>query len=149
MQLIKMSRIEEALSSLKENFNCAQSIFGTYATHYGLDRDMALKISAGFGGGMALSGGTCGAVTGAFMVIGLKYGMGLNKDREAKKKTYQVIKEFSNLFQEKIGSLACKDIIGCDLSTPEGLDYFKQNKLLGNKCFECVKNAAEILEEIL
>ena len=58
-----MSRIEEAVSSLKENFNCAQSIFGTYATHYGLDRDKALKISSGFGGGMTLSGGTCGAVT--------------------------------------------------------------------------------------
>ena len=144
-----MSKIEEALSSLKENFNCAQSIFGTYATHHGLDRDRALKISSGFGGGMALSGGTCGAVTGALMVIGLKNGMGSNKDTEAKKKTYQVIKEFTNLFQEKIGSVVCMNILGCDISTPEGLDYFKQNEMLGKKCFQCVKNAAEILEEIL
>jgi len=144
-----MSRIEEAISSLKENFNCAQSIFGPYATHYGLDRDKALKISSGFGGGMTLSGGTCGAVTGAFMVIGLKNGMGSSKDKEAKKKTYQVIKEFSNLFQEKIGSVACTNILGCDLSTPEGVDYFKQNESLVKKCFQCVKTAAEILEEIL
>ena len=144
-----MSRIEEAVSSLKENFNCAQSIFGTYATHYGLDREKALKISSGFGGGMTLSGGTCGGVTGAFMVIGLKNGMGSSKDTEAKQKTYQVIKEFSNLFQEKIGSVACTNILGCDLSTPEGVDYFKQNESLVKKCFQCVKTAAEILEEIL
>ena len=142
-----MSRIEEALSSLKENFNCAQSIFGTYATHHGLDRDKALKISSGFGGGMALSGGTCGAVTGALMVIGLKNGMGSNKDTEATKKTYQIINEFSNQFQEKNGSMICKEILGCDINTPEGMDYFEQNELFGKKCLQCVKNAAEILEE--
>ena len=105
-----MSRIEEALSRFREDFNCAQSIFGTYAPHYGLDQDKALKISTGFGGGMARSGRTCGAVTGAYMVIGLKNGMGLSKVKEAKEKTYQVISEFSDQFQEKNGSLICKEI---------------------------------------
>jgi len=144
-----MSRIEEALSSFKEDFNCAQSIFGTYATHYGLDRDKALKISTGFGGGMARCGKTCGAVTGAFMVIGLKNGMGISKDIEAKEKTYQIILEFSNKFQENNGSLICKELLGCDLNTPEGKDYFNQNELFEKKCLHCVKNAAEILEEML
>jgi len=144
-----MSRIEEALSSFKEDFNCAQSIFSTYAPHYGLDRDKALKISTGFGGGMARCGKTCGAVTGAFMVIGLKNGMGISKDIEAKEKTYQIILEFSNKFQENNGSLICKELLGCDLNTPEGKDYFNQNELFEKKCLHCVKNAAEILEEML
>lgn len=144
-----MSRIEDALSSFKEDFNCAQSIFGTYATHYGLDREEALRISTGFGGGMAGNGRTCGAVTGAFMVIGLKNGMGVSKDKEAKEKTYQVIHEFSNKFQENNGSLICKELLGCDINTPEGMDYFNQNKLSEKKCLQCVKNAAEILEEML
>ena len=144
-----MSRIELALSSFKEDFNCAQSIFGTYATHYGLDREEALKISTGFGGGMARCGKTCGAVTGAFMVIGLKNGMGISKDIEAKEKTYQIILEFSNKFQENNGSLICKELLGCDLNTPEGKDYFNQNELFEKKCLHCVKNAAEILEEML
>jgi len=144
-----MSRIEEALSSFKEDFNCAQSIFGTYATHYGLDRDKALKLSTGFGGGMARCGRTCGAVTGAFMVIGLKNGMGLDKNKEAKESTYQVINEFSNQFQKNNGSLICKEILGCDISTPEGMEYFNQNELFVKKCLQCVKNAAEILEEML
>jgi len=144
-----MSRIEEALSSFKEDFSCAQSIFSTYAPHYGLDRDKALKISTGFGGGMARCGKTCGAVTGAFMVIGLKNGMGISKDIEAKEKTYQIILEFSNKFQENNGSLICKELLGCDLNTPEGKDYFNQNELFEKKCLHCVKNAAEILEEML
>ncbi len=144
-----MSRIEEALSSFKEDFSCAQSIFSTYAPHYGLDRDKALKISTGFGGGMARCGKTCGAVTGAFMVIGLKNGMGISKDIEAKEKTYQIILEFSNKFQENNGSLICKELLGCDLNTPEGKDYFNQNELFEKICLHCVKNAAEILEEML
>ncbi len=144
-----MSRIEEALSIFKEDFNCAQSIFGTYASRYGLDRDIALNISTGFGGGMARSGRTCSAVTGAFMVIGLKNGMGLSKDTEAKRKTYQLINKFSKKFQENNSSLICKELLGCDINTPEGMDYFNQNELFEKKCLKCVKNAAEILEEML
>ena len=143
-----MSRIEEAISRFKEDFSCAQSIFSTYAPHYGLDEDKALKISTGFGGGMARSGRTCGAVTGAYMVIGLKYGMGVSKDAEAKEKTYQIISDFSEKFQKNHGSLLCREITGCNINTHEGMEYFDQNNLL-EKCFNCVKNAAEILEEML
>jgi C_GCAxxG_C_C family probable redox protein len=144
-----MSRIEEALSNFRDNFNCAQSVFGAFAPHYGLDRDKAMKISSGFGGGMGRSGRTCGAVTGVYMVIGLKNGMGISKDTEAKDNTYKIISKFSNLFQEKNDSMMCKEILGCDITTPEGIAYFTQNELLEKKCFQCVKSASEILEEIL
>ena len=144
-----MSRIEEALSNFGNDFNCAQSVFGAFAPHYGLDLDKALKISSGFGGGMGRSGRTCGAVTGAYMVIGLKNGMGISKDKEAKDKTYQIINEFSNHFQKKNGSMMCKEILGCDITTLEGRAFFDQNELLEKKCFQCVKSAVEILEEIL
>ena len=83
-----MSRIENAISAFRGDFNCSQSILSTYCTQYGLDRDIALKLATGFGGGMGRLGRTCGAVSGAFMVIGLKYGMGLNNDTEAKEKTW-------------------------------------------------------------
>ncbi|GAH35520.1 unnamed protein product [marine sediment metagenome] len=94
-----MSRIEKAISSFKGDFNCAQSILSTYGIQYGLNRDTALKLATGFGGGMARFGRTCGAVSAAFMVIGLKYGMGINGDTEVKEKTYQLIREFSDQFQ--------------------------------------------------
>jgi C_GCAxxG_C_C family probable redox protein len=144
-----MSRIEEALSNFRENYNCSQSIFGTYAPYYGLDRDIALKIATGFGGGMGRSQRTCGAVTGAYMVIGLKYGMGKKYDAEAKDKTYQMVNAFSKQFQEKNDSMICKEIIGCDINTQEGIEFFDQNELLEKKCFQCVRSAAEILEDIL
>lgn len=98
---------------------------------------------------MARFGRTCGAVTGAYMVIGLKYGIGIDENVEAKGKTYQVIREFTEGFQENNGSVICKELLGCDINTPEGKVNFDQNELFEKKCFQYVKNAAEILELLL
>ncbi|MFX1500878.1 MAG: C-GCAxxG-C-C family protein [Promethearchaeota archaeon] len=144
-----MSRIEKAISNFEGKYNCAQSVLSTFSTDYNLNIDTALKIATGFGGGMARFGRTCGAVSGSYMVIGLRYGMGLNKDVEKKEKTYEVIREFSKRFQKLHGSEFCKELIGCDLSTSEGREYFYQNGLFEKKCFHYVKNAVEILEELL
>ncbi|MFX0028903.1 MAG: C-GCAxxG-C-C family protein [Candidatus Hermodarchaeota archaeon] len=144
-----MSKIEEAISRFRDIYNCAQSILGTYCTQYGLDENTALKLATGFGGGMARFGRTCGAVSGAYMVIGLKHGMGKNMNPELKDETYQVIREFSSRFQEIHGSVICKELLGCDLTSPEGRQYYGENDLFENKCIQYVKNAAEILEEIL
>jgi C_GCAxxG_C_C family probable redox protein len=69
-----MSEIENAVSMFEEGFVCSQALLATYGAHFGLDREIALKAAAAFGGGMARMGETCGAVTGAFMLIGLKHG---------------------------------------------------------------------------
>ncbi|MFX0006421.1 MAG: C-GCAxxG-C-C family protein [Promethearchaeota archaeon] len=143
-----MSKVKNALSRFKEDFNCAQSVLSTFSTKYGLDQNIALKIATGFGGGMGRLGNTCGAVTGAFMAIGLKHGMGVNKNVNAKENTYQIIRNFSNKFQEINGSLMCKELLGCDINTPEGKEYFSQNELFERKCLQYVKNAVEILEEL-
>ncbi|MFW9942206.1 MAG: C-GCAxxG-C-C family protein [Candidatus Thorarchaeota archaeon] len=144
-----MSRIEEAVASFRGNFNCAQSILGTYGIEYGINRDTALKLATGFGGGMARFGRTCGAVSAAFMVIGLKYGMGIKGNTELKEKTYQLIREFSDRFQEINGSVICKELLECDINTPEGKNFYSQNNLFDKKCLQFVNNVAEILEEIL
>ncbi len=144
-----MSRIEKAVSSFKGDFNCAQSILSIYGIQYGLNRDTALKLATGFGGGMARFGRTCGAVSAAFMIIGLKYGMGINGDAEVKEKTYQLIREFSDQFQGINGAVICKELLGCDINTPEGKNYYSQNELFEKKCLQYVKNVAEILEEML
>lgn len=144
-----MSGIEKAISSFRGDFNCSQSVFSSYATEYGLDRDTALRLATGFGGGMGRMQNTCGAVSGAFLVIGLKYGTGENGNTEARDKTYQLIREFSNRFQEIHGSIICKELLGCDINTPKGKDYYDQNEFFEKKCFQYVKDAATLLEDIL
>ncbi|MFX1411560.1 MAG: C-GCAxxG-C-C family protein, partial [Promethearchaeota archaeon] len=131
-----MSGIEKAIFSFRGDFNCAQSILSSYSNQYGLDRDTALRLATGFGGGMGRMQNTCGAVSGAFMVIGLRYGRGINNDNEAREKTYQVIREFSNRFQEIHGSIICKELLGCDINTPEGKDFYDRNNFFEKKCFQ-------------
>ncbi len=144
-----MSNIEKAISSFRGNFNCAQSVFSSYATQNGIDRETALKLATGFGGGMGRMQNTCGAVSGAFMVIGLRYGMGESGDTEARDKTYEVVREFTNRFQKIHGSINCKELLGCEISTLEGREYYDQNDFFEKKCLEYVKDSAKILEDIL
>ena len=69
-----MSRVERAVRRFAEGFNCSQAILSAYAEHFGLEEETAMKVAAGFGGGMGRLGRTCGAVTGAFMETRLTRG---------------------------------------------------------------------------
>ena len=144
-----MNELEKVVNSFRGDFNCAQSVFGSYCTKYGLERDTALRIATGFGGGMGRSQRTCGAITGSYMVLGLKYGMDLKGDKDARDKTYDFINQFSNRFNQEFGSLICKELLDCDINTPEGKLFYEENNFFETKCFQYVKKAAEILEELL
>ncbi|MFX1328225.1 MAG: C-GCAxxG-C-C family protein [Promethearchaeota archaeon] len=144
-----MSNIEKAVSCFLEGFTCAQAILSTYGTQYGINRKAALRLGTGFGGGIARFGKTCGAVTGAFMVIGLKYGRETIEDLEAKEKTYKFIREFVNQFQSINGSIICRELLGCDINTPEGREYAEKNDLFIMLCPKFVKSSSEILENLL
>lgn len=92
---------------------------------------------------------TCGAVTGAFMVIGLKYGNADAHDKQAKEETYGLVREFARRFEERNGSIMCRDLLGCDISKPEGLNAAKENGVFTSVCPDMLRDATEILEEML
>lgn len=140
-----MTKTEEAVACFKQGMSCSQAILSTYGQELGIDKKTALMISAPFGGGMARMGETCGAVTGAFMVLGLKYATG----KDAKEKLYALINEFAKRFAAQNCSIRCKELLGYDMSTPEGMKAIKENKLFETICPKLVQDAAEILEEIL
>jgi C_GCAxxG_C_C family probable redox protein len=144
---------KKAVETLKKGYNCAQSVLFAYAADLGLDPVVALKISSGFGGGMGRIQSVCGAVTGAFMAIGYRYGgyrLGMTKegDSAAKENTYSLVKRFADEFRQVHGSILCSDILGCDLNTPEGQKHYKNNNL-ADKCARCVGDAAELLTKYL
>lgn len=131
-------------ASVFENHNCAQTIFSIFAPELGIDRDTAFRISSGFGSGMN-NGDTCGAVTGSYMVIGLKSGHA-SSSPEDKERTRGLIRKFNDLFLKEHGSLKCRELLGYDISDPE-------QKLLANeacvfrRCPFFLKTAVQILEE--
>jgi C_GCAxxG_C_C family probable redox protein len=142
-----VNQIETAVNRFAEGFNCSQAVFSSYAGQVGLDEGTALKIAAGFGGGMGRIGGTCGAVTGAFMVLGLRHG-GSSPDPQTKELVYAKVRECADRFKARNGSLLCKDLLGCDISTSEGREAAKEKNLFTTICPKVVRDAAEILEEM-
>ena len=98
---------------------------------------------------MGRMGETCGAVTGAFMLIGLKYGNIKAKDKKARRKTYELVKEFVSKFESLHGSIKCKDLLGHDISSQEGWNAAKKKKVFKTVCPKYVKDAARIIEQII
>jgi C_GCAxxG_C_C family probable redox protein len=144
-----MNRSDAAAEDFKKGFNCSQAVLAALSGPLGLDRKRALKISQSFGGGMARMGLTCGAVTGALMVIGLKYGRTRPEDEGAKEKTYALVRDFVGQFKAKHGSIVCNDLIGADMSTAEGHDQAAARGVFEHVCPKYVRDAVEILKKIL
>lgn len=144
-----MSRVNNALTCFRAGFSCSQSILTTFSKLFGLDRETALKIAQAFGGGMARMGKTCGAVTGAFMVIGLKHGRIAVEDDKSKERTYNLVREFVKRFKSRNSSIICNELVGSDISTPEGMKKAEETKIFDTLCPRLVQDSVEILEQIL
>jgi C_GCAxxG_C_C family probable redox protein len=140
---------DSAADVFRSGFNCAQAVFAAHAAGFGISEHDAFRIACGFGGGMGRLQETCGAVTGAFMLIGCRYGMTVKDDAAAKEKTYACVRQFVDRFIEKNRSISCKTLLGCDLRSDEGKKYFKEHGLQEAVCVKCVRDAVSIVEQVL
>ncbi len=144
-----MNQKEQAISCFAQEFSCAQAILSTYGPQLGLERELALRVAGAFGAGMGCMGNTCGAVTGAFMLIGLKHGKTRSEDVESKERTYQLVGEFTEAFESRHGSIICRELLGCSIETPEQRALAREKGLFVTLCPRFVHDAAEIIEQIL
>lgn len=140
---------KKAIQSFNSGFNCAQSVLQSYACKMGMDTDLALSISNGFGAGMGRLLETCGAVTGAFMVIGLYNGQKYEDNSSRKEESFAMIQEFADKFKLVHGTTNCKALINCDLNTEEGQLYFDKNKIKDTICEKCISSSIKILYKLL
>jgi C_GCAxxG_C_C family probable redox protein len=113
---------------------------------YGLDRSTAFKLGRAFGAGMGM-GRECGAVTGAMLVLGFKV-QEASDEKETRFKVYALNKELVLLFEEKHGSIICKDLLGADVGTQEGRDKAVKDGLFRTLCPAFVRDAAQILNDL-
>lgn len=140
--------VDKALSYFRSGYNCAESMLLAIAKDaLGTDSDLIPKIATGFGGGISRQGYVCGAVSGAVMGFGLKYGR--NSPEELRAKTYNRVVKFYRRFLEKFGSVVCKELSGCDLSTKEGIRKFREENVHEQKCSHFVSGAIEIFMSLI
>lgn len=141
---------ERAQELFKYGYNCSQSVFGVFCEECGMDFETALKISSSFGGGMARLREVCGAVSGMFMVAGMKYGYTDPKGNLSKAEHYKRIQELAEQFREKNGSIICRDLLGLSVQSESYIpeertdEYYKKRP-----CAELVGDAAEIIYEFI
>jgi len=138
-----------AVSLFVQGFTCAQAVLAAFADRFGLDEVAALKLGTPFGGGMARTGGMCGAVTGALMVIGMAHGRTTIEDVQAKETTYLATKAFWDRFGALHGSTTCRELLQVDIGTEEGAKRAGDAGLFRERCPLFVRDAARLLDETL
>jgi len=143
-----MNPVKVAEKRFEDGFNCAQAVFSAFSVKDGVPEELALKAAAAFGAGIARRAEACGAVTGALMAIGLRYGATDAGDQTSKEKTYALAQEIMRRFESLHGSIECRKLLGIDLSTPEGMAEAKKKKVHSTVCPAFVRDAARLVVEL-
>lgn len=138
-----MSHADRAVELFMTGACCSQAVFGAFAEDFGMDADTAMKVSAGLGAGVGMMRETCGAVTGAALALGLKFG----PDKQA---VYPHVHAVCEQVKQQCGSIICRELLaGVNVPAPtEGVPsertptYYKKRP-----CVEMVRMAAELCEK--
>jgi C_GCAxxG_C_C family probable redox protein len=119
-----------------------------YGRRFGIEHETALRIGSGFASGMRMAE-TCGAVTGAFMVLGLAHATSECNVVKGRQPVYAALTQFRGMFEARNKTVVCRDLLGCDPTTPEGAQLAKERGLFKTTCLKMVRDTAEILERML
>ncbi len=138
---------EKIAEKFMKGIDCSQVITEHFADEMGISAETAKKMAACFGGGMSM-GGTCGAVTGALIVLGMKYGHFEENDAASKDIMAAKRAEFLMKYNEKYSSTVCNDLLNHDITKPEEFQKILDEGLLFNFCPKVVEEVIEILKEI-
>ncbi len=131
------SRIEETQKRHNKGYNCAQAVACTYCDLVGVEEEVMFRMTEALGLGMGCMDGTCGAVTGACVLAGMKNSTGHLEKPDSKAASYRLSKEILHQFEERTGSVTCRELKGID-----------SGKVL-HSCADCIKDAADIAEKVL
>ena len=141
--------VTEALELFKSGFHCSQAVFAVFSEDLGLSRETALKIACPFGGGLGGYGRTCGALTGAMLVIGLKYGTSAVTDPEAKKRSRDKTRALIETFERAHGTSICNELVGFDRSNLGGAELIAKLPYFHTTCSKFLETVVSYLEEEL
>lgn len=143
-----MDKTQEALALFSQGYNCSQAVLAVFSEDLGMAESTALKIATGFGSGIRRAE-VCGAVTGGVMAIGLKYGHSVKGDTDTKLSAYGKTEAFMKAFEDKKGSVICRDLLKYDLTISDEFEQIKEQELFKKICPVCIEEAVKLLEEVI
>ncbi|MCI8306681.1 MAG: C_GCAxxG_C_C family protein [Lachnospiraceae bacterium] len=139
-----------AREAFLEGYNCSQCIICAFSDMLGIEKNMALRLSSSFGGGMGRMREVCGSVSGMFMVVGMLYGYDAPGDYEGKKELYAIVQELAARYRKEAGSIICRELLGIEgmdksaVPSPRTKEYYKKRP-----CTDKIGIAARILEDYI
>lgn len=144
-----MDHKQKAKAYFMEGYNCAQAVFLAWHEELGLEPKEAARMASSFGGGMGRLREVCGALSGAFLVAGMLWGYDDPGDQEGKKQQYERVQELAKAFQNKHGTILCRELLGIKQGpdSPTPLARTKQY-YASRPCAQFVSDAAELLEAL-
>lgn len=142
-------RVAAAEELFKLGFHCSQAVLAVFCEDFGLSQETALKLACPFGGGMGGFGRTCGALTGAMLVVGLKYGSSVATDVEARQRTRQKTRELIERFEKSHGTSVCNELVGFDRSNLSGGELQAKRQHFYQTCPKFLETVVCFLEEEL
>jgi C_GCAxxG_C_C family probable redox protein len=141
--------VAEVLELFKTGFHCSQAVFSSFSEDFGLPRETALKIAGPFGGGLGGYGRTCGALTGAMLVLGLKYGADKANDSETSRICKEKTRELIEIFEKVYGTSICNELVGFNRSNLSGAELLEKRPHFQKICPKFLETVASFLEEEL
>lgn len=148
-----VDRKELAVSLFKKGYNCSQAVFAAFADLYGLDRELALKMSASFGGGMGRMREVCGCMSAMAMIAGFETGSTSEHDPQGKQRNYEMVQHLAEEYKKVSGgSIICRELLGlsgqgasAEASAPKPSartdTYYKKRP-----CIHLIEDACVIIE---
>ncbi|MBA7613860.1 hypothetical protein ES703_21118 [subsurface metagenome] len=147
--LTKDETVKLAASHAAEEFLCSEAVLMALAKYLGVESKLIPKIATGFGAGIGRQGEVCGALSGAVMGLGLKFGRDVPGFTEDDRRPYWYTTELMEGFRELHGHLRCGDLLGLDLTDPEDYRKYSERKLWATKCRDLITSATEQAYELL
>ncbi|HJX22906.1 MAG TPA: C-GCAxxG-C-C family protein [Candidatus Bathyarchaeia archaeon] len=141
--------VEDAKLRFREGFVCSESVLMTFSESFQMKSEIIPRIASGFGGGIGRKGSICGALAGAIMSLGLKYGRNKSDETDALDVCQEKSSECYERFEKEMGSVNCRDLIQCDISTVEGRKKWREQGLRENKCTKYIENSMKILLSLI
>jgi C_GCAxxG_C_C family probable redox protein len=144
-----MDRAEAAAENMRSGFNCAQSIVKAFSSELTVDEVAAVKMAASLGAGLGRNGYVCGALSGAALVIGARYGNMDPADTAGREKAYEKANALLEKFEKEYHTVLCRELLSANLKNPDELKRARERGVFQSQCPMYVLSAGKILEELL
>lgn len=142
-----MDQAQRTVELFSDGMTCSQAMLTAFGEVDGLDIELAARLGRPLGGGMGRSGRTCGALTAAVLLLGLARDD--EDEAEARRACFEDVQRLFERFTRLHGSAECRDLLGADWNTAEGLRKIQGENLVRTRCPAFVRDAASILGELL